>query len=222
MNHVIYVFLDESGDLGFKRKSSKVFVVAYVITTNPENMRIRVKRLRKRLKSTRRRKRIVLNEFKFNRDSKKIRMILFNLLKELDFEIGYVVIDKNYVKYELRDKPTVLYNYLTVHFVITNILSGYNPDKIIFTLDKSLPRSSRVTYDYYFTNKLHWRSLIQGNKKFSRHEVKHVDSRGEVCIQVADYIAGAAYRKFEFSDPTYYNMIKDKIVFRNSWGNIEW
>ena len=43
MKNILYIFLDESGDLGFKRKSSKVFVVAYVITANPENIRIRIK-----------------------------------------------------------------------------------------------------------------------------------------------------------------------------------
>ena len=185
-NRIVYVFLDESGDLGFKRKSSKVFIIAYVITANPENIRNRVKRLRKRLKSIRRRKRIVLNEFKFNRDSKEVKMMLFNLLRKLDFEIGYVVIDKKYVKAELRDKPTVLYNYLTVHYIITNVLSRYEPDNIIFTLDKSLPKSSRDAYDDYFMNKLHWRTLIQGNKKLPKHEIKHVGSRGEICIQVAD------------------------------------
>ena len=104
-------------------------------------------------------------------------MTLFNILKELDFEIGYVVIDKNYVKDELRNKPTVIYNYLTVHYVITNILSRYNPDKIIFTLDKSLPKSSRAVYDDFFTNKLHWRTLIQGGRKLPEYEIKHVNSR---------------------------------------------
>jgi len=31
---VIHVYIDESGDLGFKEKSSKTFVIAYMITTS--------------------------------------------------------------------------------------------------------------------------------------------------------------------------------------------
>jgi len=53
-------------------------------------------------------------------------------------------------------------------------------------------------------------------------EVKHVDSRNDPGIQLADYCSGAAFAKFERGDATYYNLIKDKIVFKTSLGNIEW
>lgn len=222
MTDVIYIFLDESGDLGFKRESSKTFIVAYVITDNPHSLRTKVKRLRKRLKSLRRMKRIIISEFKFSRDSDEVRMKLFNLLRMMDFEIGYVVIDKNYVKSELRDKPTKIYNYITVHYIITNVLARYTPNKIIFTLDKSLSKIARKAYNNYFEDKLYWKALVEQGRIPPKYEVRHVDSRDDECIQIADYIAGAAFRKFEHNDPKYYNLIRDKIVFRNSWGVIEW
>jgi len=46
------------------------------------------------VKITAKEKRKIISEFKFSRDSDEVRMKLFNLLRNLDFEIGYVVIDR--------------------------------------------------------------------------------------------------------------------------------
>jgi hypothetical protein len=219
---IIHIFIDEAGDLGFNKRSSKKFVVAYLITDNPDKMRTKIKRFRKRLRSLRKKKRIKLSEFKFRRDKEDTRLELLELIANSDMEIGYVVIDKRAVKQDLREKPNILYNYLLVHYVLTNVLSKYNPKKIVFVVDKSLSRRARQAFNDYFRGKLTWKAFIEKNQMPPEHEVKHMDSRNEPCLQAADYVAGAAFSKFEHGDPRYYRIIENKIIFRNSWGEIRW
>jgi len=38
-----YIFLDESGDLGFKPKSSKWFVATIILTSNPKKIEKNIK-----------------------------------------------------------------------------------------------------------------------------------------------------------------------------------
>jgi len=141
--------------------------------------------------------------------------------------IGLVVIEKSAVKSSLRDKPAVLYNYLVVNYVINNILpalqtlQNHEADSITIQIDKSLTKDAREEFDRYLQNKNRRVSSNLGH--FPRRiKVNHKNSCDDPCIQAADYIAGAAFRKFERNDPVYYDTFRDRIRLRNSWGNIGW
>jgi phosphatidylethanolamine-binding protein (PEBP) family uncharacterized protein len=142
-------------------------------------------------------------------------------------DIGLVVIDKSAVKSSLRNKPPTLYNYLVVHYVVCNIVPALQtlqmPEttSITIQIDKSLTKEAIERFDKYFEKKTSW---VSSNMGYSSRRVKvnHENSYDDPCIQAADYIAGATFRKFERNDPTYYDMFKDKIRFRKSWGKIEW
>jgi hypothetical protein len=214
----IDVFVDESGDLGFNPRSSKIFVVSYFITQDTERIRINTKRLLKRINNKYKR---TISEFKFSKDSHETRMRFFNLIKRMDIVVGCVVIEKRTVKDELKEKHLILYNYLTVNYVITNILSRYEPNRILFIMDKSLSKKSIMEFNNYLKGKVSWKSFVM-NKNESDIDVCHINSQDEPCIQVADYLAGAVFSKFEHNNNIYYDLIKDKIQFKNSWGRIEW
>ena len=70
----IAVYADESGDLGFSEKASKVFIIAYVIPYQEWALRTALRRLLKRLRG---RRKFSGKELKFSRDSDKIRQAVF-------------------------------------------------------------------------------------------------------------------------------------------------
>jgi len=220
----VAVYVDESGDLGFSEKASKVFIIAYVIPYQEWALRTALKRLVKRL---RRKRKFSGAELKFSRDSDEVRQIVFKKIiasekPELKIDIGLVVIEKGAVKKELRDKPPILYNYLAVNYVVTNILAGYSPSNLKFVVDKSMDKSAREAFNEYVNKKIFWKANVEYAIPVPKVEVLHMASYEEPCLQLADYIAGATFRKFQHGDSRFYNMLKDKVVFRNSWGNINW
>lgn len=194
------VVIDESGDLGFKDNSSRIFLIAYVITYEPDVIRKKIKRLLKRINSRNRKR---LSEFKFSKDSDKIKDKFFKHIKVLKFDIGYIAVNKEFFV-DKKDKPLELYNNLIVNYVIKNI-SKYEPCKTTLILDKSY---NKYVKDIFV--------------KYKDIDIIYENSEREKLIQLADYIAGAAFSKIVHDKDKYYNTIKTKIEFRDSIGNIEW
>jgi hypothetical protein len=217
------IFIDESGDLGFGQKSSQKYVIAHIAPERPDALRKKLNKTRKNLFK----KSYDKPEFKFSGDSERVKQKVFRVLSSYPMVIGLVVIEKSAVKSSLRDKPAVLYNYLVVNYVINNILpalqtlQNHEADSITIQIDKSLTKDAREEFDRYLQNKNRRVSSNLGH--FPRRiKVIHKNSCDDPCIQAADYIAGAAFRKFERNDPVYYDTFRDRIRLRNSWGNIGW
>lgn len=220
MAKTLYLFVDEAGDLGFSKNSTNVFVVCYMATEKPEKLRKCANRLRKRLRVRKRYSKI--GEFKFSRDDEYIRKKLLEAIVGENLEVGYMVIDKKFVKTKLKENPSILYNYLVVHYILTNILAKQDIGEIEFIIDKSLSKQSRERFDEYFRNKLDWKQLVEKGRIPPKYLITHENSQNDPCLQIVDYLAGAAFSKFEHGDSQYYDIIKPKIQFKNSWGEISW
>ncbi|MCS6770104.1 MAG: DUF3800 domain-containing protein [Candidatus Caldarchaeum sp.] len=214
----MFVYIDEAGDLGFGPKSSKFFIVANLILRDPWILRKSLKRLRKRLAGD---KRFSGNEFKFSRDSNYVKKHVLETICSKELDVGVVVVEKSSVKEELRQNPKILYNYLIVHYAIKTIL-GYNPGSVNFVLDKSLHEATREEFERYLQDKMVWKFFKERGHGVPTSKITHMNSQDEVCLQAADYIAGACFRKYERGDDSFYQIISQKIKFRNSWGRVEW
>ena len=73
---MLYVFIDESGDLGFTPKSTKYYIIASVETRDYVELNNVVKRVRRTLKKHKKN----IPEFKFTRSNDVIRRRLLNKL----------------------------------------------------------------------------------------------------------------------------------------------
>ena len=85
------IFIDESGDPGFKlgRGSSSHFVVAMVIFDKNEDAQFASKIIQQALIDLK-----IRPEFKFNKSSDKIRDAFFDKVKTCKFRIRALVVDK--------------------------------------------------------------------------------------------------------------------------------
>lgn len=197
MGFATYVFIDESGDLGFY--GSKYFTIASIVTSEPKSLARIIKRLRQRgLKK----KIKELPEIKANNSNKGIREYVLKRVNNLDCKIFAIVVDKSRILsrlYEVKDK---LYNYLCG--ILLDRIS-LNSGKVIITIDKKHTNTLiREDFNGYIKDKI--------SKKSTAIEIYHLPSYSKNELQVTDFVAWSISRKFNVGDDFYYKIIEGKII----------
>ncbi len=202
---MLYVFVDESGDLGFTKKSSKYFVIASVETTDDKQFDSLFKKVRKSLKKKER----DIPEFKFTKTNQDTKLKILSKIAELDVSFSAVVLDKNTVAFHLRTKQQILYNYLTGFIV--EILPVSRHRRIKLVIDKFLTNEvERSNFDEYILQKVEEVCLKHGII-VPEVRVNHASSQSHCGLQVADFVAGSIFNKYERGYEKYYTIIKPKI-----------
>jgi len=200
-----YIFLDESGELGFKEKSSNYFIITLLSCDEGEIYPLRriIKRVREKLIKKKVKK---LPEIKGNNSSDKIRFEVLQRFVKTNSEVFVIILEKSKVYEYLKDKKDKLYNYISN--LILNECSFDNPS-VCLVVDKSKSnRSLRDDFDNYIRTKLAEKNHL--NKLIIRHENSHNDG----CLQVLDFISWAIFRNYEHKDSRFIDIIKNKIVIR--------
>jgi hypothetical protein len=200
-----YIFLDESGELGFKDSSSKYFVITLLICDESEIYALRriIKKVREKLIKKKLKR---YPEIKGNNSSDKIRIEVLQRFMKTNAEVFTIILEKSKVYEYLKDKKNKLYNYISN--LILNECSLEN-DSVCLVVDKSKTnRSLREDFDNYIRNNI--------NQKNSscRLIIKHENSQKEACLQVLDFISWAIFRNYEYNDSKFIEIIKDKIVIK--------
>ena len=178
------VFIDDSGDPGFKLESgsSRYFVIACVVfddNLDAEETALKIKRLRKSLKWRDE------HEFKFNKTNKQIRLEFLDNIKGCPFRIRAIVTDKTLIRStELKKNKNKFYNYM-----IKEVLSksdGFIKNASI-RLDGHEDRAYKQAATTYF------RQQVTGKNKIIS-KMKFVNSKSDNLIQLADMVAGSIFR----------------------------
>lgn len=121
-----------------------------------------------------------------------------------------------------RGETNVLYSYLAINNVITPIVNHYlkpwvTYNEIHYTIDRSLSKKARRHFDNYCEEKISFLRKERGFKDDIPVKITHLDSKTDVCLQIADYLSGSVFAKSERLDNTYYDIIKDRIKHNDAW-----
>jgi hypothetical protein len=179
----MHLFLDESGDTGFKFRqgSTRVFVIALVVVDDPTPLDRAVERLRQQYKPLSR------YEFKFSETADKLKERFFRGMQDHHFYVRAIVIDKTMIYSERLRNKHWFYNY------VTKLVLKHDDGLIheaALVVDKRLPGIvSRRHFNTYLR-----RELNSGHRRIK--EIKHRDSARENLLQVADMVAGAIHRRY--------------------------
>jgi hypothetical protein len=175
------VFIDESGDPGFKthKGSSKVFVVAMVIFDDPleaEKTSLAIKELRRALHVSDK------YEFKFNKTDERFKNDFFHAVIKNKFRIRAIMVKKSIVySITLRNSKESFYN-----FIVMQILKQSNTIKHAkLRFDRRGEKLLRNEMRIYLSNQLD----NKHNDVFT--DLKFVDSKQNTLIQLADMVAGS-------------------------------
>jgi hypothetical protein len=203
-----YIFLDESGDLGFnlnKSGTSENFIITFFVIKNKKPFDSIVKKtLAKMNKVERKSIQGVLHSYKLlpRRRKKLLKSIL-----EYDFKLMVIRLNKSKVYTHLHNEKQVVYNY------ITNILLNRILDKKLIDTDQKvhLIASRRETNKFLNSN---FKNYLK-NKAKKNHSID-IDinialSNQEKCLQIVDLISWSYFRHIEHKDSSYYNIIKEMM-----------
>jgi hypothetical protein len=193
----VYIYLDESGDLGFdfkNKKPSKFFTICILIIDNLAGTKS-TKNFLKRIKYDNK-----LKEIKGINTTTKIKQKIFRKIRKLDFKIYAITIDKQSYK-----NINNIYNELTTK-LLKNIDFPEIITNIFFTLDKSKNYKEIKIFNRYIEEQI---ELITNKKVVI--DFKHRDSKENYFLNLVDLFAYGIFKKYEKNDLEWYNNFKDKI-----------
>ena len=200
-----YIFLDESGDLGFKETSSKWFLFTIAITNNRRTLEKVIKRARNALLKNQRN---VSELHAYHASDSTRKRVLKELSKIDDLKIFCTILNKKKVYADLQNQKNYLYNYTA------NILLDRLHSEAIIDLDEPL----YLCVDRKDTNKnirQNFEQYIERSLKEKRLGIVSMESKAshsDKSLQATDFLSWAIFRKYERGDCQYYEIIKSKII----------
>lgn len=207
-----YLYLDESGDLGFdfsKHGTSKYFVIGIIAIYNKRHGEKIIKKIFTGFTKTEiKRHAGMLHCYK---ETPQTRIKLFNKLKENKIPVLVIYLKKSKVYTKLQDEKQVLYNYVT-NIILDRI---FTKRLVPSFQDVCLIASRRETNKFLNLNFKDYLSRQVKNNHGIHISIEIKPPQEEKNLQIADFVSWAVFRKYEFEDDFYYNIIRDSIIEEN-------
>jgi len=188
---MVYLYIDESGDLGFSKGGSDYFVMACIKVNDEENN----KNLGRIPRKIRQRKLCKKDhkcpELKFSNSSPLIREQFLSSASKLDIEIYSIIIKKEFTQEKLRNNLPVLYNYILKVLLEKPLVKLGRDSSLTIYLDKCMSKNQVENFENYV--KTEFFSIF---KDIPNIEIIHESSHNNSRIQVADFICGAFGYKY--------------------------
>ena len=198
------IFIDESGDAGFKLQDGATshFVIVMVIFSDAleaEKAAVDIKTLRRELGFPDH------EEFKFFRSKDSVKRQFLEVIRPRSFTVRAMVVEKVLIKSEeVRAGSKSFYSYF-IKAILKRGKDDIRNAKV--WVDGIGDRGFRRQFATYLR-----RELRSSGRVPAYADIRFVDSKANVLIQMADMIAGAVLRKYAKEDDAYYKIIKVKIT----------
>lgn len=205
-----YIFMDESGDLGFdfnKKGTTSYFLITFLFSTNKRSIEKCVRKvhlsLRKKYKK--------VGELHAYKDEPVTKRRLLALLAEKDCAIMTILLNKKKVYTQLQNEKPVLYNFVTNILLDRIFTKRLLPDGERIEIIASRKETNRFLNQNF---KTYLRSQLAKNHKVNV-TVTIKRPAEEKALQAVDFVSWAIFRKYEYKDGSYCDLIKGRIVEEN-------
>jgi len=205
-NLMMYILLDESGDLGFSfdKGSSRFFVMAIIFTKNKR----RLEKITRIIRSGLAKKHRDIGTLHAYRDEPVTRRRLLKKLGQSDCGILAIVLDKRRIHAADRGENIVLYNRIASILIgrLFKIKPKISSDHI------TLIASRREVNP--FLNRKFISYIISEIKDASGIDiqVEIATPAKEKSLQVVDFISWAIFQRYEKEEDACYNLIRSKLI----------
>ena len=215
----MFIYLDESGDLGFdfaKGKTTRKFVVTLLVCFSDEGRRDIKKAVRRTLKNkVNRRKKdpAYAHELKGVRTTIDVKRYFLRQLKGDDWGLYALVLNKNRVEPHLRTKhgKKKLYNFLS-RFLIEKLPLSNAQRNVDLVVDRSKNKEEVRDFNQYIVNQLE--AMLPLNTALN---ISHLTSVESEQLQAVDMFSWGIFRKYECSDMTWYSEYGRKMRFETEY-----
>lgn len=204
---MLHIFVDESGDPGFKTGSSRYFLMGFAFFPT-ENYKSSIDYVKNDIRS---RSGKVPKEIKFNKSSHEVRIQLLQKLVENNGQFGYIYINKIKIFEYLRKHPEINYIYnQMIFYLIENLIEQEQiRDHITLYIDqRSKNKDIKKNISTYLKRQID--PILSPYRLHARFERSH-NSRG---VQCADCICGGVHRMFEKNERQYFDIFRNNIIIR--------
>jgi hypothetical protein len=194
-----YIFIDDSGDPGFKGAASSHFVIAcalFMDDLTAEEAALLMKKYRRSLGWPDHR------EFKFAKTKKEYVKELLRQVSKLDFQISAIIVDKSKVK------PISTKNFY--YHIISELLTKLPLTNASIRIDGSSGTNHMRSAAASFRKNI--KAAVNNHPLL---DIRFVDSQENNLIQLADLIAGAIFRSTQTNKTDhaeYLKIIKKRIL----------
>jgi len=206
---MLYLYLDESGDLGFdfvNKKPSSFFTICVLAIKGWGNDRALANAVRAVL-----RRKLFLSsnkegpELKGSADSQELKRFFYKKVRHVDFKLYSVTLNKKRVcSYLALDKERI-YNYIA-RLALERVNFRDAAVRVIMTVDKSKSRKGVSEFNSYIISQI--KAFID---PLVALDILHVNSYESPGLQAADMFTWGLFRKYEREDLEWLNVFKARV-----------
>jgi len=211
----MYIFLDESGDLGFdfeKSKTSRQFVISLLVCKDKhaqDGFRRAVARTLKNKLNHRKNSTRKVAELKGTGTTFAIKQYFFRQLPVSGWKIYSVTLNKLRVDTQLRSKAgkKKLYNFLA-RFILEKVHFPEDVRQVSLMVDRCKNKEEIKDFNRYVINQLE--ALLPLNTQLN---IDHLRSHESAGLQAVDLFCWGIARKDGLGDKEWYAVYQDKVGF---------
>lgn len=205
---MLYLYLDESGDLGFDffaKKPSKYFTVTVMLVQGMENR----KKIAKAVKRTLKKKLSspIENELKGSKQSIEVKRYFYRHIEPVPFELYALTLNKRRVYDYLSQKKDRVYNFIA-RKVLDVIPFGNASVRVGLVIDRSKSKKEIKEFDNYLIRQVSSRVEPQ-----IPLDIDHHLSHEDLPLQAVDLFSWGIFRKYEKSDREWFDVFRSKIKY---------
>lgn len=211
----MFIYLDESGDLGFdfdKAKTSRYFVITLLVcrdkSTQDEFRRAVSRTLKNKLNRSKNKTRPV-QELKGTATTMAVKRYFYRQLPEDGWSIYSVTLNKARVDDHLRTRTgkKKLYNFLA-RFILEQVKFLEDAPRVSLVVDRCKNKEEIKDFNQYLANQLE--ALLPLNTKMN---IDHLASHESAGLQAVDMFCWGIARKDGAGDGEWYQVYRGKVCF---------
>lgn len=215
----MFIYLDESGDLGFnfeKRKTTKKFVITLLVCNSDATRKELDKAVRRTLKNKLNRKKKnsrFITELKGTATTVTVKKYFFRNIKTNKFAIYSLILNKIRVENHLQTKigKKKLYNFLA-RLLIEKLDLSKVQRNVELIVDRCKNKKEVRDFNQYLVNQLE--ALLPLNTDLN---ILHLTSQESTGLQAVDLFSWGIFRKYENNDIEWYKVYSDKVQFETEY-----
>ena len=214
---MIYIYLDESGDLGFNfenKKPSDFFTITVVVVRNIKSNKWIKKEIEttiKRKLNTKIKNKRFVQEIKWSKTELWIKKYLFKRIDKFDFEIYSITFNKRWIYEKLKKNKARLYNYF-VKQLIDKINFDNVKNRITIVLDKSKNKEQIKDCNDYLIRNIENRISLEVDI-----DILHEDSIIIKQLQLADVFCYWFFEKYNKKNTSWLEIFKNRVKYDELW-----